>query len=109
MTTIMSGRGKRQVPTKPGIISPHRHKMWHLRKSRFMKEKIAENIQAGHVDNFPWEDVKYLQVLWISQLAPIPQLERTPILIYDFYWIRVSEKVKQAVPKEAMGFGRALH
>ena len=32
-----------------------------------------------------------------------------PILIYDFYWGLLNEKVKQAVPTEAMRFRQSLH
>ena len=42
-----------------------------VNERNFMRKELAEQLQAGHLAIFQWEDVKYLQGLWISHLVAI--------------------------------------
>ena len=72
------------------------------KKTTFVGTKLKEQAQAGHIALFSLQAVRHLPQLWLSPLAAIPQRERKPRLIYDFYWSGLNEAVTQVSHKEAM-------
>ena len=54
-----------------------------VKEKSFVRKDIFDHIREGNVAISSLEDVKHLQVLWISPLDTIPQAERNPRLIYE--------------------------
>ena len=74
-----------------------------------MQQKLAYQLQAGHVAIFPWEEVKHLLGLCLSPLVDSTYTGIKPWLVYDFFWGGLNDKENQSALKEAMRLGIAMH
>ena len=60
------------------------------------------------MDIFPLEAVTALKNLWLSSVAVIPHVGRSPRLIFDFIWSGLNNIAERLSPMEAMHFRVAL-
>ena len=61
------------------------------------------------MDVFPLEEVLALHNLWLSPVAVILQVGRSPRLIFDFTWSGLNEETTRLSFMEEMRFGGAFH
>ena len=75
----------------------------------FLRDKLADMVEAGHWLDLPYSTVRYATDLRISPLGVVPQRDRRPRPIVDYKFSGVNEATVKLVPPESMQFGKALN
>ena len=74
----------------------------------FLEQEMADMITQGFWVALPYEKVRHLPELRLSQAGIIPQKDRRPRTIVDYRRSGVNDATIDQAPTESMQFGRAL-
>ena len=78
------------------------------KQAEFIHTELSEQLKVGHVAVYPLRAVTARHNLWLLSVAVIPQVGRSPCLIFDFTWSGLNNIAERLAPMEAMRFGGAL-
>jgi hypothetical protein len=81
---------------------PHKSAFEH---HEFLREEMADMIQAGHWTVLPWSVAKHLPGLRLSPIGVVPQHDRRPRTIVDYTYFGINAATQPVTPKDAMQFG----
>ena len=79
-----------------------------LRFQGFLEQEMVDMIKQGFWVALPYEKVRHLKDLRLSQAGVIPQRDRRPRTIVDYRRSGVNDSTIDQAPTESMQFGRAL-
>ena len=77
-------------------------------RSAFLRDELADMVEAGHWLVLPYSAVRHAIDLRISPLGVVPQRDRRPRPIVDYTLSGVNEATVKLAPRESMQFGKAL-
>ena len=77
-------------------------------RSAFLRDELADMVEAGHWLVLPYSAVRHATDLRISPLGVVPQRDRRPRPIVDYTFSGVNEATVKLAPPESMQFGKAL-
>ena len=83
------------------------HKSCH-KYVEFLEEEFKDMINKGQWIILPYSKVKELPGLRLSPPGVVPQRDRRPCWIVDYFWWNVNQETLSLAPKGAMQFGHAL-
>ena len=74
----------------------------------FLREELADMVEAGHWLVLPYYAVRSAPDLRISPLGVVPQRDRRPRPIVDYTFTNINADTLKLAPTAAMQFGKAL-
>jgi hypothetical protein len=74
----------------------------------FLRDELADMVEAGHWVVLPYSAVRNAQDLRISPLGVVPQRDRRPRPIVDYTYTGINPETQKLAPPESMQFGKAL-
>ena len=74
----------------------------------FLRDKLADMVEAGHLLVLKYSSVRYATDLRISPLGVVPQRDCQPRPIVDYTFSSVNKATVKLAPPESMQFAKAL-